>query len=98
LVGGGVAILGFGFFTYYGIRTQNLHEQYKDDPNSDTRERGIRARTTANIALGVALVGTALVVIDWATSSSSTPSARAPSRRSARARGSSFHAAVLVPE
>lgn len=80
-IGGSIAILGLGVFTYYGIRTENLHQEYLDNPDSDTRERGIVARTTANIALGVALVGTALVIVEWATSSSSASRARAPSRR-----------------
>jgi hypothetical protein len=85
-IGGSVAILGLGVFTYYGIRTVSLHQDYLDNPDPDTREQGIRARTTANVALGVALVGTALVIVDWATSSrsSSAPSARAPRRDGSR--------------
>ena len=83
-IGGSVAILGLGVFTYFGIRTESLHQEYLDNPDPDTRDRGIRARTTANIALGVALVGTALIVVEWATSSSSAPSARAPTRNRAR--------------
>jgi hypothetical protein len=83
-ISGSAAIVGLGVFTYYGIRTESLHQNYLDNPDPDTRERGIRARTTANVALGVALVGTALVIVDWATSSSSAPSARAPRQNGSR--------------
>jgi hypothetical protein len=96
-IGGSVAILGFSGFAYYGIRTENLHQEYRDKPDPDTRDRGIRARTTANIALGVALVGTALVIVDWATSSSGTESVRAPGRSPRTLRAQPF-VAVLAPE
>jgi hypothetical protein len=80
-IGAGAFVVGGGMFLYYGLRTDRLHEEYKSEPNPDTRDRGIRARTTANIALGIALVGAAVVVVDWATSSGGHGARRATPRR-----------------
>lgn len=73
IIGASTTLLGASAFTFYGLRTESLHEDYLRTPHEDLRERGLRARTTANIALGVALIGVALIAMDWLMGSPSAP-------------------------
>lgn len=63
-VGAPLGLLGVVGVAAFGARAQTLHGRYEDTPTVQTRQRGLRARTLANVSIGVAALGGALVVAD----------------------------------
>lgn len=58
LVLGGAGIIGFG------VSALTIHDDYVQSPSIDLRERGVLMRNFANISIGFAVIGAALVIVD----------------------------------
>ena len=64
-LGAGVAVLGGGATVALGLHTRSLESQYAELPTSSLRDEGVRAQILTNVALGVAVVGAVLALVDF---------------------------------
>lgn len=76
----GLTAAGAAGFTYFGLRTRSLHDDFTSRPTAELRDEGLRARTAANVSLGVVVVGVGLMVADWLVQ----PSRDSPHGRASR--------------
>ncbi len=62
--GGGLAIAGSAATVYFGIRTEQIKDDYVAEPTQDRYDSGRTSRLITNVSLGVAAVGAAMLLVD----------------------------------
>jgi hypothetical protein len=62
--GGAFALIGAGGTVFFGLRTRELHDEYKASPTQERLDDGNRSKLFTNVSIGVAAVGATLVVVD----------------------------------
>jgi len=62
--GGAIAVVGGAGTTYFGLRTQKLHNDYTREPTQQRLDDGRTSRLLTNVSIGVIAAGAALVTVD----------------------------------
>jgi hypothetical protein len=63
-IGAGLAVLGAAGVVGFGVRAQQLHDDYVAAPSSERRQDGLLMRNLANAALAVGVVGVVALAVD----------------------------------
>ena len=67
ILGAGLVVAGGAGIVGFGLRTDRLHDEYLDNPTADGADEGETMMLLANVSIGVAVLGGALLLIDLLT-------------------------------
>ena len=62
--GGALAVVGTAGTVFFGLRTERLQDEYTAAPTRDRLDDGRQSRLLTNVALGVAVVGASMALVD----------------------------------